>query len=268
MWRRSGSRWLRRNRPPGRPCSTAVARSAWRRINRACGRSRGTSAGAGCGSLSRSRLRRSSNACAIASPVAAMAAAGSRCAPPTGSLMISSITPKRSMSCAVIFMLVAASCALRGIAPQDRRRAFRRDHAVDRMLQHQHAARGGDGDRAARPAFADDDRDVRHAELQAGVGRARNRLGLAAFLGADAGIGAGGIDQRQHRNVEAVGHFHQPHGLAIAFRPRHAEIVLQAALRWSRPFPGRSRRRSRRGSGRSRRRSPRRRRTCGRRRAA
>ncbi len=38
--------------------------------------------------------------------------AGSRWAPPVGSGMMVSMTPKRTMSCAVIFMLVAASCAL------------------------------------------------------------------------------------------------------------------------------------------------------------
>ena len=85
-------------------------------------------------------------------------------------------------------------------------------------------------DRAAGAAFAEDHRDVRHAEIEAGLGRARDRLGLAALLGVDAGIGAGGVDQRQHRNVETVGHLHQPHRLAVALRPRHAEIVLEPAL--------------------------------------
>ena len=128
---------------------------------------------------------------------------------------------------------------LGGVAPQDRGRALRRDHAVDRVLQHQHAVGGGDRDRAARAAFAEDHRDVRHAEIEAGLGRARDRLGLAALLGVDAGIGAGGVDQRQHRDVEAVGHLHQPHRLAVALRPRHAEIVLEPALGRSSPSRGR-----------------------------
>src|SRR5258708_4010906 len=59
-----------------------------------------------------SRLRRSLRACSMASPVIAIMAWGSRCARPAGSLRMESITPKRSMSCAVIFMLVAASWAL------------------------------------------------------------------------------------------------------------------------------------------------------------
>ena len=119
---------------------------------------------------------------------------------------------------------------LGGVAPQDRGGALRRDDAVDRVLQHQHAVGGGDGDRAARAAFAEDHRDVRHAEIEAGFGRARDGFGLAALLRVDAGIGAGGVDQRQHRNVEPVGHLHQPHGLAVALRPRHAEIMLEAGF--------------------------------------
>ena len=140
------------------------------------------------------------------------------------------MTPNRIRSCGGDLHVGRGVLRLGGVAPQDRGRAFRRDHAVDRVLQHQHAVGGGDRDGAARAAFADDDRDVGHAELEAGFGRARDGLGLAALLGADAGIGAGGVDQRDHRHVEAVGHLHQPHRLAVALRPRHAEIVLEPAL--------------------------------------
>ena len=85
---------------------------------------------------------------------------------------------------------------LLGVLPQDRGAALGRDHRVDRMLEHGDAVGGGEGDRAARAALADDDRDDRHADLQALLGRARDRLGLAALLGALAGIGAGGVDER------------------------------------------------------------------------
>ena len=67
------------------------------------------------------------------------------------------------------------------------------------------------------------------SERQASVERAIASA-CAAFLGADAGIGAGGIDDRQHGNAEAIGHLHQPDGLAIAFGARHAEIMLDAAV--------------------------------------
>ena len=34
--------------------------------------------------------------------------------------------------------------------------------------------------------------------------------------------------KREHRQLEAVGEVHQPHGLAVALRARDAEIVLDA----------------------------------------
>ena len=80
-------------------------------------------------------------------------------------------------------------------------------------------------------ALADDDGDVRRAELQARLGGAGDRLRLAARLRVDAGIGAGRVDQREHRHVETVGELHHAHRLAVALRPRHAEIVLEAGLR-------------------------------------
>ena len=65
---------------------------------------------------------------------------------------------------------------------------------------------------------------------EAAIGGAGDGLGLAPLLGADAGIGAGRIDEAHHGKLEAVGHLHQPHRLAVAFGPRHAEIVLDAAF--------------------------------------
>ncbi len=62
--------------------------------------------------VSRSSPCSCASAWAIASPVDATAAAGSRWAPPGGSVTIWSMTPNRTMSSAVIFMPVAASCAL------------------------------------------------------------------------------------------------------------------------------------------------------------
>src|SRR5439155_26354257 len=73
--------------------------------------------------------------------------------------------------------------------------------------------------------------DVRHAERKATLGRPGDRLGLSALLRADPRIGPGRVDQRQHGNREAVGHVHEPHRLAVALGPRHAEIVPQAAFR-------------------------------------
>src|SRR5262249_60086783 len=42
---------------------------------------------------------------------------------------------------------------------------------------------------------------------------------------------AGGVHQRQDRQLEALGELHDAHRLAVALRPRHAEIVLKAAFR-------------------------------------
>jgi hypothetical protein len=66
--------------------------------------------------------------------------------------------------------------------------------------------------------------------VEPGLDRARDRLGLAARLGVDAGEGAGGVDEAQDRQAEAAGEFHHAARLAVALGPRHAEIVLHAAL--------------------------------------
>ena len=141
-----------------------------------------------------------------------------------------STTPKRTQVLRGDFHARGGFLRLRRIAPQDRGSTFRRDHAVDGVLQHDHAVRGGDRDRAAGAALADDRRDVGNADAQARLGRARDGFGLAALLGADARIGARGIDQRDHGNAEMVRHIHQPDRLAVAFGPRHAEIVLEPAV--------------------------------------
>jgi len=117
---------------------------------------------------------------------------------------------------------------LLGAAPEDRGAALGRDHGIDGVLQHQHAVGGRQRDGAARAAFADDGGDQRDPELQAGLDAARDRLGLAARLGVDAGIGAGRVDQRDHRQMEAVCEVHQALGLAIALGPGHAEVVAHA----------------------------------------
>src|SRR3546814_1207566 len=79
-------------------------------------------------------------------------------------------------------------------------------------------------------SFADhgaDDRDLQLRHLQQ---VARDRFGLAAFLGADARVRAGGVDERQQRQFEALGHLHQPQRLAVALRARHAEVAAHLGL--------------------------------------
>jgi len=68
----------------------------------------------------------------------------------------------------------------------------------------------------------------RHAQFEPGLRGARDGFGLSALFRGDAGIGAGGIDQRDHRQSETVGHVEQALGLAIALGHCGAEIVLHA----------------------------------------
>ena len=65
---------------------------------------------------------------------------------------------------------------------------------------------------------------------QAAFGRTRDGFGLPTLFRPDARIGAGRIDERDDRQIESVGKLHQPHGFAIAFGPRHSEVVLDALL--------------------------------------
>ncbi len=118
----------------------------------------------------------------------------------------------------------------RGVLPQDRGAAFGADHRVDGVREHGHAIGGGQRHRTAGAALADDDRDDRHLHLQAGLDGAGDRLGLASLLGALARIGARRVNQRHHRQAEAVGEAHQADRLAVALGPGHAEVVVDAAL--------------------------------------
>ncbi len=73
--------------------------------------------------------------------------------------------------------------------------------------------------------------DDRHGELKAAGDGTRDRLGLAPLLGIDAGVGAGRVDQGQHRQPEPIGEAHQPDRLPVALGPRHAEIVPDPLVR-------------------------------------
>ena len=119
----------------------------------------------------------------------------------------------------------------RGIAPENRGGRFGRGHGVDCVFEHQHGVAGGDRERAAGAALADNHSDVGHAQRKTRVDRAGDGFGLAALLGFDAGESASGVDERNHRQAEAVGKLHEPRRLAIALRAGHAEIVAHAARR-------------------------------------
>ena len=99
------------------------------------------------------------------------------------------------------------------------------------MFQHINSVGGGDGDGAARAAFADHGGDERRLHVEACLDGTGDGFGLAALFRRHAGKGAGGIDEAQHRQTKLARQVEQPDGLAIALGRGHAEIVLQARLR-------------------------------------
>ena len=107
---------------------------------------------------------------------------------------------------------------------------FGTDDGVVGVLEHGDAVADADAQRAAAPAFADDHADDRrwqpgHFEHVLG-----DDLGLAAFLGADAGVGPGRVDQADDRQSEFGRQPHLGHRLAIAFRMRAAEVTRRSFL--------------------------------------
>ena len=114
--------------------------------------------------------------------------------------------------------------------PQDRGAAFRRDDRVGAVLEHQRAVADADRQRATGSAFTDHSADHRHLQLGHFQQVAGDGFGLAAFLGADAWIGAGRVDEGQDRQMEAFGHLHQAQGLPVALGSRHAEVAADLAL--------------------------------------
>src|SRR5690606_27759468 len=105
-----------------------------------------------------------------------------------------------------------------------------RDHRVGAVFEHHRAVADADRQRAAGAALADHgahDRDAQFGHLQQ---VARDRLGLAALLRADARVRPGGVDEGQQRQPEALGHLHQPQRLAVTLRARHAEVAAHLGL--------------------------------------
>ena len=104
-----------------------------------------------------------------------------------------------------------------------------RDHRVDRVLLHQHAVGDGDRDRAPRAALADDAGDRRHRQPRHLGLRAGDRPALPVLLGRDARVGARRVDERDHREAEALGDLHHAHRLLVALGIRHAELPVERA---------------------------------------
>ncbi len=105
-------------------------------------------------------------------PTASIASSGARWAPPSGSAM-TVVDDLELLEVARRHLhRLGRVLGIGVVAPQDGGAAFRRDHRVDRVLQHVDAVGRGDGERPARAAFADHDADQRHAERR---GRCRSR---------------------------------------------------------------------------------------------
>ena len=116
-----------------------------------------------------------------------------------------------------------------GIIPQDRGTAFRRNHGIDAMLEHQDAIYTPS---ASAPPLPPSPMTI---EMIGTVSRActqisRDGFRLPALFGPDTGIGAGGVDERDDRSAEFFRHLHEAEGLPIPFRIGHPEVPLHAFL--------------------------------------
>ena len=79
-------------------------------------------------------------------------------------------------------------------------------------------------------ALADHHRDGgrrQHRHLEDVPGQ---RLRLTALLGAEAGIGARRVDERDDRGAELGGELHEAERLPVALRVRHPEVALEILL--------------------------------------
>ena len=96
------------------------------------------------------------------------------------------------------------------------------------MLEHEHLIRHGDGERAAAAAFADDGADDGGAQARHLKDVAPDGFGLAALLGVDAGVGAGGVNEGEDGQGEFFCQPHEAQRLAVALGARHAEVARGA----------------------------------------
>jgi len=82
------------------------------------------------------------------------------------------------------------------VPPENRRAPLRRDHGVDRVLEHERAVPDPQSERSAGaplPGDRDDDRNVEAGHLPEVHG---DGLGLSALLRVDPRVGARGVDER------------------------------------------------------------------------
>ena len=97
---------------------------------------------------------------------------------------------------------------LRRIAPQNRGATLGRNHRVNRILKHVHLIADGDGQRAARAAFAGDGHDDGHGQARHLAQISRDGFGLAALFGVNARIRSRRIDECENRPAKFRGQLH------------------------------------------------------------
>ena len=116
------------------------------------------------------------------------------------------------------------------VLPENGGATFRADDRVIGVFQNQHPVGHADAQRAARTAFADDGGDDGHFEQGHLAEIDGDGLGDVAFFRADAGIGAGRVNEGDDGQAEFVGQPHQAQRLAIAFGVGGAEIAQDVFL--------------------------------------
>ena len=152
----------------------------------------------------------------------------SRWAAPSGSSITSSMMPSSCRWREVSLSARAASRREVVALPEDAGAAFGADDRVVGELEHGDAIADADAERAAGAPFADHDADDRRRQARHLEHALGDDLGLAALFGADAGIGAGRVDQADDRQLVLGGHLHLGHRLAIAFGMGAAEEAFVA----------------------------------------
>src|SRR5206468_12404647 len=108
--------------------------------------------------------------------------------------------------------------------------AFRRDHAVHRVFQHEDGIANAERERAAAAAFTDAYHHHRHREPRHFTQIPGDRFRLPALLGIDAGVGPWSVQQRDDGPAELACHLHGAKRLAVAFGLGHAEITIETLL--------------------------------------
>ena len=119
----------------------------------------------------------------------------------------------------------------RAVAPEDGCAAFRRDHRIDGLVQHQDHVADPDGECAPASALPRNHRHDRSANPGQDEQGAGDGLALSPFFGLLARRRALGIDQRDQRKAQLLGEPHNARGLAVPLRMRAAEISLDVLPR-------------------------------------